>query len=176
MAFTKFLFPAIFSIIALQLATAVVKVCKSNCFSSSLLFSVPVKNKILYRRDSLITIQKTVKMHLARKRHRPRYEGVVRLKKLKVSDFYLIFSFFLLYKVACREMNKSLVKKNSIELNMMYRCFHIHVARLMPSSSRPYGGQKVVSRVIELGSLSREFVFFKPSLTTCCRKPLYPCT
>jgi myosin-6 len=42
-----------------------------------------VKNKILWRRSKLITIQKTVRMHLARKQHRPRYLGLKQLAKLQ---------------------------------------------------------------------------------------------
>ena len=41
-----------------------------------------MKNKIKYRRENLVIIQKTVRMHFARKRHRPRYQGIVKVKKL----------------------------------------------------------------------------------------------
>ena len=44
---------------------------------------IKLKNKILYRREALVTIQKTVKMHLARKQHEPRYKGIASLKKLQ---------------------------------------------------------------------------------------------
>merc|ERR1712108_99927 len=44
---------------------------------------IKLKNKIIYRREALIVIQKSVRMHLARKRHAPRYKGVLRLKKLQ---------------------------------------------------------------------------------------------
>ena len=44
---------------------------------------IKLKYKILYRREALITIQKTVRMHLARVQHQPRYQGVASLKKLR---------------------------------------------------------------------------------------------
>merc|ERR1719350_2701352 len=43
---------------------------------------IKLKNKILYRRQALITIQKTVRMHLAKKRHRPRYQALVKIRNL----------------------------------------------------------------------------------------------
>lgn len=44
-----------------------------------------VKNKILYRRENLITIQKNVRMHLSKVKHRPRYMGIKKINSLKVS-------------------------------------------------------------------------------------------
>lgn len=44
---------------------------------------IKLKYKILYRRQALITIQKTVKMHLARSQHEPRYKGIASLKTLQ---------------------------------------------------------------------------------------------
>ena len=44
---------------------------------------IKLKYKILYRRDALITIQKTVRMHQARTQHQPRYQGIASLKKLR---------------------------------------------------------------------------------------------
>merc|ERR1712128_344163 len=43
---------------------------------------IKLKNKILYRRQALVTIQKTVRMHLAKKRHRPRYQALVKIRNL----------------------------------------------------------------------------------------------
>jgi len=43
---------------------------------------IKLKNKILYRRQALITIQKTVRMHLAKKKHRPRYQALVKIRNL----------------------------------------------------------------------------------------------
>jgi myosin-6 len=43
-----------------------------------------VRNKIKYRRENLIKVQKTVKMYQAKKQHRPRYRGIMRIKDLKV--------------------------------------------------------------------------------------------
>ncbi len=42
---------------------------------------IKLKNKIIYRREALVTIQKYTRMHLARKQHAPRYKGILRLKK-----------------------------------------------------------------------------------------------
>ena len=42
---------------------------------------IKLKNKIIYRRMALITIQKWTRMHLAYKSHAHRYKGVLRLKK-----------------------------------------------------------------------------------------------
>ena len=44
---------------------------------------IKLKNKIIYRHNALVTIQKNTKMYLARRQHRPRYEGVRRLKLLQ---------------------------------------------------------------------------------------------
>lgn len=41
-----------------------------------------VKNKILYRRAALITIQKTVRGYFARKRHGPRIKGIQKIRGL----------------------------------------------------------------------------------------------
>lgn len=46
---------------------------------------ISVKNKILYRRENLITIQKNVRMHLSKIKHRPRYMGIKKINSLKVS-------------------------------------------------------------------------------------------
>jgi len=43
---------------------------------------IKLKNKIQYRRQALITIQKTVRMHLAKRRHRPRYQALVKIRNL----------------------------------------------------------------------------------------------
>ena len=42
-----------------------------------------VKNKIIYRRENLIVIQKNVKMHLSRKQHQPRYRGIMKINSLQ---------------------------------------------------------------------------------------------
>ncbi|XP_066994103.2 myosin heavy chain 95F [Anabrus simplex] len=44
---------------------------------------IKLKYKILYRRMCLVTIQKNVRMHLAKKQHRPRYKGLVKIGNLK---------------------------------------------------------------------------------------------
>jgi len=46
---------------------------------------VVVKNKILYRQANLIVIQKNVRMHLSKMKHRPRYMGIKKINSLKVS-------------------------------------------------------------------------------------------
>ncbi|XP_069956344.1 unconventional myosin-VI isoform X2 [Cherax quadricarinatus] len=47
------------------------------------LSSIKLRNKILYRREQLIIIQKNVKMYNARKKHRPRYMGILKIKSLQ---------------------------------------------------------------------------------------------
>ncbi|CAB4065257.1 MYO6 [Lepeophtheirus salmonis] len=42
---------------------------------------IKLKNKIIYRRNALVILQKTLRGHLARKRHGPRYRGILRIKK-----------------------------------------------------------------------------------------------
>lgn len=49
------------------------------------IYFIVVKNKILYRRENLITIQKNVRMHLSKVKHRPRYMGIKKINSLKVS-------------------------------------------------------------------------------------------
>jgi len=43
---------------------------------------IKLRHKILYRRQALLTIQKTVRMHQARVRHRPRYLALGRIRNL----------------------------------------------------------------------------------------------
>ena len=43
---------------------------------------IKLKNKIAYRRQALVTIQKTVKMYLAQKKHKPRYQTLVKIRYL----------------------------------------------------------------------------------------------
>uniref|UniRef100_H3CZD5 Unconventional myosin-VI n=1 Tax=Tetraodon nigroviridis TaxID=99883 RepID=H3CZD5_TETNG len=44
---------------------------------------IKLKNKILYRAGACVTIQKTVRMWLCRKKHKPRIDGMVKVRKLK---------------------------------------------------------------------------------------------
>ncbi|XP_056872074.1 myosin VIa isoform X2 [Takifugu flavidus] len=44
---------------------------------------IKLKNKILYRAGACIMIQKTVRMWLCRKKHKPRIDGMVKVRKLK---------------------------------------------------------------------------------------------
>ncbi|XP_050441018.1 myosin heavy chain 95F isoform X1 [Adelges cooleyi] len=44
---------------------------------------IKLKNKILYRQKNLITIQKNVRMHLSKTKHRPRYMGIKKINSLK---------------------------------------------------------------------------------------------
>nr|CAD7570088.1 unnamed protein product [Timema californicum] len=50
-----------------------------------LLFAVlfSVKNKMLYRKAALVVIQRNVRMHLAQRQHRPRYQGISKIKGLQ---------------------------------------------------------------------------------------------
>ncbi|XP_046613209.1 myosin heavy chain 95F isoform X2 [Neodiprion virginianus] len=43
---------------------------------------IKLKNKILYRRQHLIMIQKTVRMYLAKKQHQPRIEGIIKIRNI----------------------------------------------------------------------------------------------
>ncbi|XP_015432776.1 PREDICTED: myosin heavy chain 95F isoform X3 [Dufourea novaeangliae] len=44
---------------------------------------IKLKNKIIYRRYHLIILQKTARMYIAKKQHRPRIKGVLKIKNLK---------------------------------------------------------------------------------------------
>ncbi|XP_066580996.1 myosin heavy chain 95F isoform X2 [Prorops nasuta] len=44
---------------------------------------IKLKNKIVYRRQHLIILQKTARMYIAKKQHRPRIKGAVKIKNLK---------------------------------------------------------------------------------------------
>ena len=44
---------------------------------------IKLKNKIIYRKEALLTLQKNMRMALARKQHRPRYRGLARIKTLR---------------------------------------------------------------------------------------------
>ncbi|KAM7307774.1 unconventional myosin-VI isoform X2 [Ixodes scapularis] len=43
---------------------------------------IKLRNKITYRRENLVVIQKTVKMHLVKKKYRPRYRCMMKLRAL----------------------------------------------------------------------------------------------
>ncbi|XP_065339077.1 myosin heavy chain 95F isoform X1 [Cloeon dipterum] len=43
---------------------------------------IKLKNKIVYRAKNLVVIQKTVRMHLCKKQHQPRYRGISKIKSL----------------------------------------------------------------------------------------------
>ncbi|CAH1647260.1 unnamed protein product [Spodoptera littoralis] len=43
---------------------------------------IKLKNKIVYRRECLILLQKTIRGHLVRRKHRPRYQGLVKINAL----------------------------------------------------------------------------------------------
>lgn len=44
---------------------------------------IKLKNKIIYRRHHLIILQKTARMYIAKKQHRPRIKGILKIKNLK---------------------------------------------------------------------------------------------
>ncbi|CAH0605729.1 unnamed protein product [Chrysodeixis includens] len=44
---------------------------------------IKLKNKIMYRRECLILLQKTIRGHLVRRKHRPRYQGIAKIKALQ---------------------------------------------------------------------------------------------
>ncbi|KAK3924050.1 Myosin heavy chain 95F [Frankliniella fusca] len=44
---------------------------------------IKLKNKILYRRECHVTIQKNIRMYLAKKHHRPRYRGIMKINSLQ---------------------------------------------------------------------------------------------
>ncbi|XP_026737078.1 myosin heavy chain 95F isoform X2 [Trichoplusia ni] len=44
---------------------------------------IKLKNKIMYRRQCLILLQKTIRGHLVRRKHRPRYQGIAKIKALQ---------------------------------------------------------------------------------------------
>lgn len=43
---------------------------------------IKLKNKIIYRRQHLIILQKTARMYIAKKQHRPRIKGIMKIKNL----------------------------------------------------------------------------------------------
>lgn len=44
---------------------------------------IKLKNKIIYRRQHLIILQKTARMYIAKKQHRPRIKGILMIKNLR---------------------------------------------------------------------------------------------
>ncbi|KAG7207380.1 hypothetical protein KM043_009038 [Ampulex compressa] len=44
---------------------------------------IKLKNKIIYRREHLLILQKTARMYIAKKQHKPRIKGVVKIRNLK---------------------------------------------------------------------------------------------
>lgn len=44
---------------------------------------ISVKNKILYRKENLIIVQKNVRMYLSRKKHAPRYKTIMKVKGIE---------------------------------------------------------------------------------------------
>lgn len=58
--------------------------CSKLLLFNNGIFYFPVKYKILYRRACLITIQKNVRMFLAKRIHQPRYKGIMKINSLQV--------------------------------------------------------------------------------------------
>lgn len=52
-----------------------------------------VKNKIAYRRQQLVIIQKNIRMYNARKKYRPRYLGVLKIKGIQVCCPILVLTY-----------------------------------------------------------------------------------
>ncbi|CAH0407500.1 unnamed protein product [Chilo suppressalis] len=48
----------------------------------SVLSIIKLKNKIVYRRECLVKVQKTIRGYLVRKKHQPRYKGIVKINAL----------------------------------------------------------------------------------------------
>ncbi|KPJ05984.1 Myosin-VI [Papilio machaon] len=46
---------------------------------------IKLKNKILYRRECLLLLQKTIRGYLVRRQHRPRYQGIAKIKAIEDS-------------------------------------------------------------------------------------------
>merc|ERR1712083_973666 len=42
---------------------------------------IKLKNKIIYRHENLLILQKNARMYLAKKQHAPRYKGLMKMKK-----------------------------------------------------------------------------------------------
>lgn len=51
-------------------------------FTFNYILHFTVKNKIAYRRSALITIQKTIRGYLTKKKHGPRIKGTYKIKQL----------------------------------------------------------------------------------------------
>ncbi|XP_034830181.1 myosin heavy chain 95F isoform X1 [Maniola hyperantus] len=49
----------------------------------SALSIIKLKNKILYRRECLVTVQKAIRGYLVRRQHQPRYRGIAKIKSLE---------------------------------------------------------------------------------------------
>jgi myosin-6 len=87
-----------------------------------------VKNKILWRRSKLITIQKTVRMHLARKQHRPRYLGLKQLAKLQRQTAQMEDT----ARKLKREQNVSLEQVKALQTEISDGSRKIKVALMLP--------------------------------------------
>ncbi|XP_077297660.1 myosin heavy chain 95F jaguar isoform X2 [Arctopsyche grandis] len=46
---------------------------------------IKLKNKILYRRECLILLQKSIRGYIVRKQHKPRYKGIMKIKALQIN-------------------------------------------------------------------------------------------
>ncbi|XP_045106888.1 unconventional myosin-VI-like isoform X4 [Portunus trituberculatus] len=75
---------------------------------------IKLKNKILYRREQLIIIQKNVRMYNACKKYRPRYMGVLKIKGLQTQLQQLLATVQQLKK----EKDSSLVNVRKLEAMM----------------------------------------------------------
>lgn len=73
-----------------------------------------MKNKIIYRRNCLILLQKSIKGYIVRKQHKPRYKGIMKIKKLQdnLVDMEKVTSQLKSNKENARNQNEDL--KNAI--------------------------------------------------------------
>ena len=67
----------------IKLVRITYKIYSNNYFRTLIVEIFLQKNKIIYRKMALITIQKWTRMYLDYKRHAHRYRGILRLKKSK---------------------------------------------------------------------------------------------
>ncbi|XP_071535802.1 myosin heavy chain 95F isoform X4 [Panulirus ornatus] len=77
---------------------------------------IKLKNKILYRREQLIIIQKNVKMYNAMKKYRPRYMGVIKIKGLQGQ----LQQMLAIVNQLKKEKDSSLATVNKIQSTMDY--------------------------------------------------------
>ncbi|KAK4321632.1 hypothetical protein Pmani_007579 [Petrolisthes manimaculis] len=115
---------------------------------------IKLKNKILFRREQLIIIQKNVKMYSAWKKYRPRYMGVIKIKGLQ-GQLQQMMSVVQQLK---KEKDSSLAEVNKLETAMDVTIRKIRTTSMTREQIERENNNLVSALNTELGVLHKKLM------------------